>query len=467
MCWSVNLHPYQEYAKQFVITHPYCGLFLDMGLGKTLITLAALYELNPPHHCLIIAPKGVAISTWQDEIEKFHIPIRIRSLIINERGKKYSRKKRLELYDSITTLPPSIWVINRDNVADLVEQMLLRRVWPFGTVIIDESQSFKNPISKRFSALVKVRPYIYRLILLSGTPSPNGPEDLWSQIYLLDGGYRLGTTIDEYHDRYFEPAVIKNKKVLNYRPVYGGEDMIYQQVGDLCISMKNTMLKLPPVTFNDFYVHMDEKEMKLYKKMMETYVLCLGEDVIRAVTPAVLSAKLSQMASGAIYTNENHDYAVIHKHKLEAVEYIVNNTNSPVLVAYHYNTDCEELLKYLPSVGLNVQVFDGSSEMKRAWNNREIPIMLIQPASYGAGLNLQAGGHTLIWYTIPWSLEQYLQTNTRIFRQGQTEPVIIHHLLTKNTIDAKILASIQQKNMSEKALLEAIKVTIEEAIRKA
>lgn len=461
--WKINLHPYQEYAKQFVITHPYCGLFLDMGLGKTLITLAALYDLNPPHHCLIIAPKGVAISTWQDEIEKFNIPLRIRSLVLNEQGKKYTRKKRMELYDQIVTLPPSIWVINRDIVAALVEEMLARRVWPFGTVVIDESQSFKSPTSQRFKTLAKVRPYIYRLILLSGTPAPNGPEDLWSQMYLLDMGQRLGNTMKKYYNNFFEPAVVKKGKVLAYRPFYGAENMIYQRIADLCISMKNTMLQLPAITFNDFYVHMDEKEKELYRKMMETYVLQLGTDVIRAVNPAVLSAKLSQMASGAIYTNENHDYAVIHKHKLEAVEYIVNNTDSPVLVAYHYKTDCDQMMEYLPSVGINAQVFDGSSEMKQAWNNREIPVMLLQPASYGAGLNLQDGGHTLIWYTIPWSLEQYLQTNTRIYRQGQNQPVVVHHLLTKDTIDAKILAAIQQKDMSEKALLEAVKVTIEQA----
>lgn len=462
--FSVSLHPYQEYAKRFVINHPYCGLFLDMGLGKTLITLAALYEINPPHHCLIIAPKGVAISTWQDEIAKFQIPIRIQSLIVNANGKKLMRKKRIELYDTIATLPPSIWVINRDNIASLVDEMLQRRIWPFGTVVIDESQSFKNPDSKRFIALQKVRPYISRMILLSGTPAPNGLEDLWSQMYLLDNGYRLGTSMKEYHDQYFEPAVVKNKKVVSYRTIYGGEDMIYQKIGDLCISMKNTMLSLPPITFSDFYVHMDDSEMALYRKMLLTYVLHLEDATIRAVNPAVLSAKLSQMASGAIYTNELHNYHVIHRHKLEATAYIANNTSSPILVAYHFKTDCELLMEYLSSVGLSAKVFDGSKEMKDAWNKREIPIMLLQPASFGAGLNLQAGGHTLVWYSIPWSLEQYLQTNTRIFRQGQAEPVIIHHLITKDTIDEEILAAIHRKDMSEKALLSAVEVAIKEII---
>lgn len=464
MYWSIKLYPYQEYAKQFILTHPFCGLFLDMGLGKTLITLSALYELNPPHHCLIIAPKGVAISTWQDEIEKFNIPLRIRSLVFNEQGKKYTYKKQQELYNTILSLPPTIWVINREMIHSMVDEMLLRRIWPFGTIVIDESQSFKNATSKRFNALMKIRPYVYRLILLSGTPAPNGIEDLWSQIYLLDMGQRLGTTIFKYHSDYFEPAIVKKRKVLTYRPIYGAESIIYDKISDLCISMKNTILQLPPLTFNDFYVHMDEKEMKLYKKMMKTYVLQLGDNTIQAVNPAVLSAKLSQMASGTIYINENHDYAIIHKQKLKAVEYIINNTDSSVLIAYHYKSECKQLLEHLLSVNLNAQVFNGSSEMKKAWNDRKIPIMLIQPASYGAGLNLQAGGHTLIWYTISWNLEQYLQTNTRIFRQGQTEPVVIHHLLTTDTIDIKILSAIQKKNMSEKALLEAIEVTINETI---
>lgn len=461
----IKLHDYQEFAKRFVMQHPFCALFLDMGLGKTLITLIALMEINPCHHCLIIAPKGVAISTWQDEIKKFKLPLRIHSLIVDDNGKKITSQKRNEILDTIAQLPPAIWVINRDIINDLVEEMLRRKIWVFGTVVIDESQSFKNPSSKRFLALAKVRPYIQRMILLSGTPAPNGLEDLWSQIWLLDQGVRLGKSFDEYRKMYFEPAITKKRKVLAYKLCYGSEDLIYNKISDICISMKNTMLTLPPITLNNFYVHMDRKEMQLYRQMMEKYVLNIDENTVRAKTPAVLSAKLSQMASGSLYLNENHEYAIIHKKKLEAVEYIANNTDSPILVAYHFQSDCEMLYQHLKKAKINVKIFDGTSYMKQNWNDKKIKVLLLQPASFGAGLNLQEGGHTLIWFTIPWSLEQYLQTNTRLYRQGQKHPVVVHHLLTADTIDDKILESIQNKNLSETALLDAVNVTINKAHR--
>ena len=460
---KIPLHDYQNFAKNFVMTHPYCGLFLKMGLGKTGIVLEALWELNPAEHVLIIAPKTIAKCTWVNEIKKWQIGVRTKSLIVNQRGKQLTKKKREAIFDEILNDPPTVYFINRELVTTLVKRFPGNK-WPFRTVIIDESQSFKSYSSERFKAMKKVRPFISRLILLTGSPTPKGLEDLWSQIWLLDMGMRLGPNITTYRDTYFRPGLIVNGYPVTYIPKYGAEDQIYHRISDLVISMKNKYIQLPPLTFNPIYIDMEQDEIDMYKELMKTNVLELEDgQEIEAVNAAVLSAKLSQMASGAIYTNaKKHEYTIIHKHKLEVCEYILNNTPDNVLIAYHFQSDRDMLIKYLTEIGLTPTVFDGSPEMELAWNRKEIPILLLQPASCGFGLNLQDGGSTLIWYTLPWSLEEYEQTNARIYRQGQQNPVIIHQLMTNHTIDTKILKALEQKDLSQSRLIDAVEATIQD-----
>lgn len=490
----IPLHSYQNYAKDFALSHPYCGLFLTMGLGKTAIILETLWELNPACHVLIVAPKNIARCTWQNEIEKWNMPLRTQSLVVNENGKDLSKKKRDEILDSIpTNLYGTVYFINRELIPALVKRFP-ENSFPFKIVIIDESQSFKSYSSARFKALKTVRPYIERLILLTGSPTPKSLEDLWSQIYLLDMGQRLGKNITAYRNTYFDPGLMINGHPVDYKPkrmlldpqgrVYvdengyaiNAETAIYSKISDIVISMKNKYIQLPPITYNNVWAYMSTDEMKRYKEFMKTNVLDLANgDQIEAANAAVLSAKLSQMASGAIYCNpgvdengnplpnKNHDYEIVHEHKLELCEYIINNTDSPVIIAYHFKSDMDMLMDYLPKHDIHPVIFDGTPQMEKDWNAKKIPVMLIQPASCGFGLNFQHGGHTLIWYTIPWSLEEYEQTNARIYRQGQTEPVIIHHLMTKGTIDKRILAAVNRKSLSQQDLLDAIEATIEEA----
>lgn len=458
------MHQYQEDAKNFIITHPKCGLFFDMGLGKTLITLSALKELNPTRHVLVIAPKTIARSTWINEIRDWGFNFRWKSLIVNEKQKQLSKAKRHQLYDEFLTTPPSIYFINRELVPDLIDNCPKKNgiiQWPFGIVIIDESQSFKNHASVRFKKLKQVISCSDRVILLSGTPAPKGPIDLWSQIYLLDNGERLGKNITAYRNTFFYESRFANDVCIEWTPKDGAEDEIYHRISDLAISMKNTMLNLPPVIFNDIKVYMTDPEMKIYKTMLKQNVLEVNGQEIIASNAGVLTAKLSQMASGSLYTDpKTHQFVKIHEHKCEYCKHIIENTDSPVLIAYHFVSDLIMLQNYLADNGINAVVFDKTPDMIDKWNRREIPVMLLQPASAGHGINIQKGGHTLIWYTLPWSLEEYLQTNARLYRQGQTESVIIHRLLTDKTVDTRIKDCLTNKDMSETALLNAIKLTM-------
>lgn len=473
----INLHDYQKVAHDFIMNTPYCSLMLDMGLGKTATTLSALYDLNPNGHVLVIAPLNIARSTWIDEIEKWQMPLRHDSLIINEKGRKLDKNKRHAKYEELFTREPTVWFINKENTKDLVNWLIVNKggKWPFPIVIIDESQAFKSPQAARFKALKQMRPQMERVIELTGTPAPNGLEDLWSQMYLLDMGERLGKSITAYRQRYFYPGLIVNGNPVNYRPLFGAEDAIYKAIDDICISMKNNYIQLPPCTINDIHVHMDEKETKIYEEFKKEAVIEFeksylnpetGEwetlvDEVMAESAAVLAGRLRQMASGAIYVNGTHDYNVIHNKKLEHLAYLLRQTHTPVLVAYHFKSDLELIDEYLNAYGFEHQIFDGSPEMVHAWNRDEIPVMLLQPASAGHGLNLQTGsGHTLIWYTLPWSLEQYLQCNARLYRQGQKNPVVIHRLLTADTIDDAVVRAIEKKDMSQQALLDAVKAQI-------
>lgn len=460
---KIPLHNYQIFAKDFMLQHPYCGLFLKMGLGKTSIVLEGLYELNPHGHVLIIAPKTIARCTWANEIKKWNIPFRTQSLLVNEKGKKLSKKKREEIFDTIPTAPPTVYFINRDLISKLVDYFPKEK-WCFPIVIIDESQSFKSYSATRFKKLASVRPYIFRLVELTGSPAPNGLMDLWSQIYLLDMGARLGKNITAYRDVYFNPGLVVNGYPVEWIPKINAKENIYDRIGDITISMENKYIKLPELTFNDIYVELDEPERKRYKEFSKTYILDLENgDQIEAANSAVLQAKLSQMASGAIYTKQgSHEYEIVHEHKLEVCEYIINDTADNVLIAYHFQSDKEMLLNYFKEHDIEAVVFDGTPEMESAWNQKQIKVMLVQPASCGFGLNLQDGGATLIWYTLPWSLEHYEQMNARIYRQGQTQPCVIHHLMTKHTVDTRILKAIQKKDLSQQELMGAIQATLDD-----
>lgn len=467
---GLQLHDYQKVAKDFLISHPKAGLFLDVGFGKTLTTLATLVELanngQISGHILIIAPKAIARSTWIDEMDKWGIKANVVSLIVNERGKQLTKAKRIALYEDIENHPASFYFINRELIGDLVKWTQdNKKPWPFPTVIIDELQSFKSYSSSRFKALKSVEPQIKRFIGLTGTPVPNGLMDLWAEIYLMDGGQRLGKNITAYRNTFFDPGLVINNNVVSWTPKAGAEAYIYKSIEDIVISIQNPNIKLPQVTYNNVYCYMDDNEMALYKSLLKDNVLDTIDDdgneiSIEAANAAVLSAKLSQMASGALYLEDTTKYKVIHQRKLEQLQYIIDNTNSNVLVAYHFKSDKEQISKYLTDKGYDVRIFDGSPEMIHDWNDKKIPIMLLQPASAGHGINIQDGGHTLVWYTLPWSLEHYIQTCGRLNRQGQKHPVVIHHLLTYGTIDKRILAAIERKDMSEKALLEAVAATI-------
>lgn len=462
-------HEYQRFAANFVKMRSGCGLFFDMGLGKTLITLIALLEGNPSGHVLVIAPKTIARSTWVDEIKKWKMPFRIQSLIVNENDKQLTAKKRHALYVEIANAPPTVYFINQELIIDLIKHLPVKDdtpVWPFPFVIVDELQAFKSNKSERFKALCEVRPQIKWFLGLTGTPAPNGLMDIWSQIYLMDGGQRLGRNITAYRNTYFNPGLTMNGYPVKWHPKPGAEDAIYAAIADIVISQKNTVIKLPPLTINDIYVYMSPNEMQRYKELAKHKVLAVGideegEDInIIAKNAAVLHGKLLQMASGSIYIDENHNYEVIHEQKLEHCKHIIENTGSSVLIAYHYKSELDMLLKYLEPYG--VQAFNGSKQMIDDWNNKQIPVMLVQPASAGHGINLQKGGHTLVWYSLPESLAEYAQLNARLYRQGQeADGVIIHRLITDGTLDARVPGVLEKKDALQNDLLDAVKLELQ------
>lgn len=477
---NFQLHDYQIIAKNFILSHPKCGLFLDVGFGKTLITLAALKELGEhgciQGHILIIAPKAVAINTWSDEMTKWGMNVEQVSLIMNDKGKQLTRQQRLQRYDEIATHRPAIYFINRELIDDLVKyHKENKKPWAFPTVVIDELHSFKAHNTNRFKAMRSVNNEITRLIGLTGTPQPNGLMDLWSLIYLMDNGQRLGSKITDYRETYFNPGMLVDGHPVTWNPKPFAADVIYDKIKDIVMSIKNPNLKLPDITYNDVYCYMSPSEMKTYKDFIrEKIYICKDNDgnekTATAVNSGVLANRLLQMASGTIYVtddesdanpaNKEKEYALIHKAKLAALDYIINNTTSPIIVAYHFHSDLKEISSFLESKDIPVRIYDKSPEMTADWNNGKYPVMLIQPKSSGMGVNLQKGGHTLVWYTLPTSLEDYIQTNGRLYRQGQQYPVVIHRLVTKNTIDEKQVTNINNKNMNEQALMDAVSVAL-------
>lgn len=465
---GIKLHDYQVYARDYILRNMRCGLFLDMGLGKTLITLSALYALNPQYPVLVVAPVNIARTAWPNEIQKWKLPFEVTSFIYNENDRKLMKKKRLERYAAVDPNKPGIYLTSISSVKDAVEYFGSR--WPFKMLILDESQSFKNPTGQRFLSLKSISHLVDRTVLLSGTPAPNGLMDLWSQAYLMDGGQRLGYNITQYRESYFTPISNDNGIPIMYKPRPWAGDIINEKMSSLAISIENANIKLPEVTVNDIAVEMEPKERKLYETMKKEFVLPLIEvtedseytkEELIAANKAVLQSKLQQLASGAIYIDEDKNYEVVHRKKLEALVQIIQNTNSPVLVAYNFQSDLAEIQNILKENKIKAYKFDGSKVMESQWNNNLLDVMLIHPASAGHGMNFQDGdGHTLVWYSIPWNLEHYMQTNKRLHRQGQQNNVMIHRLITTKTVDEQISQKLVVKEMVQEALLSVISANL-------
>lgn len=443
-------HNYQTYCSNFIIQNPIAGLFLDCGLGKTVITLTAIEELLfnrfEVSRVLIIAPLRVARDTWPAEIEKWeHLKNLTYSVCIGTPNERLAA-----LYKKA-----DIYIINRENVPWLVESGLFH----FDMVIIDELSSFKNHNSKRFKALRKMRPAVKRVVGLTGTPASNGLMDLFAEIQLLDMGERLGRYIGGYRSRYFTPDRRNQHIVFSYKPLDGAEEAIYDKISDICISMRSAdLLQMPELTVNNVQVKLSEKEQTLYQTLKRDLILPFSDGDIDASSAASLSMKLHQMANGAVY-DENQQIKFIHDRKIEALEDLVEAANGkPVLIAYWFKHDLQRILN---NENLNAQPLVSAQDFKD-WNEGKIPVALIHPASAGHGLNLQSGGSTLIWFGLTWSLELYQQTNARLYRQGQKHPVVIHHILTKGTVDEQVLKALNSKDKIQDSLLEAVKAEIME-----
>lgn len=439
-------HEYQEYAKEFIVHQNISALFLDCGLGKTVITLTAIWELLLDYFevrkVLVIAPLRVARDTWPAELHKWeHLNgIEMSAVLGSERERIAALNRRADVY-----------VINRENV----EWLAGYGKWDFDMVVIDELSSFKSHKAKRFKALKKVRPMVKRIVGLTGTPAPNGLIDLWAEIGLLDMGQRLGRFIGGYRERFFVPDKRGREMVFSYKLRDGAEEAIYGLISDICISMKAAdYLEMPECIYNRMEVAMSDKEMELYRRLERDMLLPYEDGDIDAVNAAGLSNKLMQMANGAVY-DENKAVKHIHDRKLEALEDLVEAANGkPVLIAYWYKHDLERIKEYVGAVELD------TAEDMRKWNAGEIPVAVIHPASAGHGLNLQAGGSTLIWFGLTWSLELYQQMNARLWRQGQKETVVIHHLMLKGTLDERVMEALEKKDCGQSALVDAVKARI-------
>ena len=449
-------HPYQQYCIDRIVNEPALGLFLDMGLGKTVITLTALLELLyhrfGASRVLVVAPKKVAQATWSKEAAKWE---HLRLLRISEvLGTATQRIRAL-------ATPADVYVTSRDTLTWLVEYY--RNDWPFDVVILDESSSFKNQQSKRFKALKLVRSRIGRIVELTGTPAPNSLLDLWAQIFLLDGGQRLGKTIGGFRERYFLPDKRSRQQVFSYKPKEGADTTVRQLIGDICISMKaEDYLQLPDCLTVDVPVALDGPAKKAYKRLEREMLLQVEEELITAESTAVLTGKLLQLCNGAVYDGE-HRAVQVHDCKLEAfLESVEALQGQHALVFYSFQHDKERILEALAKTGLRVACLQGPQE-EQAWNQGEIDILLAHPASCAYGLNLQQGGRHIIWFGQTWSLELYQQAVGRLHRQGQTQPVIVHRLITQGGVDEDVVAALESKGQVQDGILEALKARIRAA----
>ena len=442
-------HNYQSYAIEYIESHPVAAVLLDMGLGKTVISLTAiadlLFDSFEAHRVLVIAPLRVARDTWPAEIAKWqHLKHLTYAVAV---GTVKERKAALMAGADIT-------IINRENLGWLIDSSGFE--FNYDMVIIDELSSFKNHKSKRFQSLMKVRPKIKRIIGLTGTPSSNGLMDLWAEFKLLDFGERLGRFITHYRNNYFIPDKRNGEIIYSYKPMPYAEDAIYRKISDITISMKSTdHLQMPELITSQYEVQLSEDEEQRYEELKADFILELPEGEITAANAASLTGKLSQLANGAIYDDEGN-IVEFHDRKLDALEDIIESANGkPLLVAYWFKHDLQRIKKRF-----DVREIKTSKDIID-WNNGDIPVAVIHPASAGHGLNLQAGGSTLIWFGLTWSLELYQQTNARLWRQGQSSgTVVIEHIITKGTIDERILKALSLKEVSQNALIDAVKANL-------
>lgn len=447
-------HEYQRFVIDYIKKNPIAAVFLDMGLGKTSITLSALNDLLfdsfDVHRILVVAPLRVARNTWSSEIKKWeHLQDLQYSIVVGtEKERMAALEKRADIY-----------IINRENVQWLVEKS--GKKFDYDMVVVDELSSFKNHEAKRFRAFMKVRPKVKRIVGLTGTPSSNGLMDLFAEFKMLDMGERLGRFIGAYRANFFRPDKMNGPIVYSYKPIPGAETMIYNRISDITISMKATdYLKMPELVSSRYEVQMDDVEKQKYEEFKKDLVLEIEDGEITAANAASLSGKLSQMANGAVYSD---DLAVsqIHDKKLDALEDIIEAANGkPVLVAYWFKHDLTRITERLRKLKVIYQKLD-SDESIRKWNEKELQVGLIHPASAGHGLNLQSGGSTMVWFGLTWSLELYQQTVARLWRQGQTENmVVIQHIVTADTIDERILKALEQKDNTQSALIDAVKAEV-------
>lgn len=443
-----NPHEYQTYATNFILEHPVAAVLLEMGLGKSVITLTAIYELMlnrfEIQKTLVIAPLRVARDTWSAEIDKWeHLKGLTYSVVIGTEAERLSALKR----------PAHLYIINRENVDWLITKSGIP--FDYDMVVIDELSSFKSYAAKRFKSLLKVRPRVKRMVGLTGTPSGNGLMDLWAEFRVIDMGQRLGRYITHFRNNFFVPDKKNQQMIFSYKPKPGAENAIYKLISDITISMKSAdFLKMPECVINEVPVVLSEKEWSVYHDLREDMVVDLKDKEIDAVNAAALSGKLLQMANGAVY-NEEKEVIHIHDRKLDALEDLIEGANGkPVLVAYWFNHDLQRIKKRF-----SVREIKTSRDIKD-WNNGEIPVAVIHPAGAGHGLNIQFGGSTIIWFGLTWSLELYQQTNARLWRQGQNNTVVIHHIIAKDTIDEDVMAALSKKGKIQSALIDSVKARI-------
>lgn len=447
-------HKYQQYAIDFIIRNPVAAILLDMGMGKTSLTLMAIYRLMYEEfevsRVLIIAPLRVAKNTWPAEIEKWEQLSGLQYSVVV--GTPAQRKKALGT-------DADIYIINRENLTWLVESSGVP--FDFDMLVIDELSSFKSWQSKRFKSFMKVRPLARRVVGLTGTPSSNGLMDLFAEFKVLDMGKRLGRFIGQYRLDYFKPDRMNGPIVYSYKPLPGAEEKIYAKISDITISMKAAdYLEMPELVVSEYPVYMDAEEQGIYDAMKENLVIGKPEEEITAANAASLSGKLSQMANGAVYS-DNGEAVQIHGRKLDALEDIIESAcGKPLMVVYWYKHDYSRIAERLSSLGVMYEKLDTDASIRK-WNAGELPVAMVHPASAGHGLNLQGGGSAMVWFGLTWSLELYQQTVARLWRQGQTSgTVVIQHIITRGTVDEQIMGALRSKDTSQAALIEAVKVNL-------
>jgi SNF2 family DNA or RNA helicase len=447
-------HNYQAYAIYYIQSHPISAILLGCGLGKTSIALTAIDEMLHDsfeiRKVLVVAPIRVCLNSWPDEIRKWDHLSDIRFAVAV--GTREERMAALKADAEVT-------IINRENLAWLIEESGLP--FNYDMVVLDELSSFKNWQSKRYRAFMKVRPGVKRVVGMTGTPSSNGLIDLFAEYRCLDMGERLGRFIGKYRDEFFSPDRRNGNIIFSYKPLPGAEDEIYRRIGDITISMKSTdYLHMPELITSDHTVTLDEKERKKYDGMKKDLLLQLPDGEVTAANAAALSGKLAQLANGAVY-NDNGSVTEIHSKKLDAVEDLIESANgSPLLIAYWYKHDLRRISERLTEKHIPFARLDRPEDIRR-WNAGEIPVALIHPAAAGHGLNLQQGGSTIVWFSLPWSLELYEQTVDRLYRQGQkAQTVTVIHITAKDTIDGRIAKALKEKDNTQSALMEAVKAEL-------